>query len=369
MGYIEVDQEAENTVPLRQSIKLAMISAAAVLTHGATGQVCPNYQGGAAMGTVAAPNLVEASGLAASRRNAGVIWANNDSGDSARLFALNADGTHLGIYNFSGATATDWEDIAIGSGINPELDYLYVGDIGDNLNIRSTIKVYRVAEPTVSARQSPTTVTLTGVQTITLAYPDGPRDAETLMVDTNGDIYIVSKRVTAQGRVYRAPYPQATSGTITMQFVAQLPWGAVNGNGGATGGDISADGSAIIVRRLSGFSPAATLWRRAPGTNLWDAFSSAGCNLTFVAERQGEAVCFLPSSLSFCTLSEGANQPLYLYSRIPKPGDVTGDDIVNANDLLAVINAWGPCAPCPADLTDDGQVNVNDLLAVINGWG
>ena len=54
---------------------------------------------------------------------------------------------------------------------------------------------------------------------------------------------------------------------------------------------------------------------------------------------------------------------------MPQPGDVTGDDIVNANDLLAVINAWGPCAPCPADLTDDGQVNVNDLLAVINGWG
>ena len=52
--------------------------------------------------------------------------------------------------------------------------------------------------------------------------------------------------------------------------------------------------------------------------------------------------------------------------------DVTGDLQVNVNDLLAVINAWGPCGGCPADIAParpDGQVNVNDLLAVINGWG
>ena len=56
----------------------------------------------------------------------------------------------------------------------------------------------------------------------------------------------------------------------------------------------------------------------------------------------------------------------------PCPSDVTGDLQVNVNDLLAVINAWGPCGGCPADIAParpDGQVNVNDLLAVINGWG
>jgi hypothetical protein len=54
------------------------------------------------------------------------------------------------------------------------------------------------------------------------------------------------------------------------------------------------------------------------------------------------------------------------------PGDVTGDGSVNVDDLLAVINAWGPCGSsgnCPADLNDDGQVNVDDLLLVINNWG
>ena len=63
----------------------------------------------------------------------------------------------------------------------------------------------------------------------------------------------------------------------------------------------------------------------------------------------------------------------------PCPGNTNGDGIVNVDDLLAVINAWGACpvppATCPADVAPagppagNGVVNVDDLLAVINGWG
>lgn len=61
------------------------------------------------------------------------------------------------------------------------------------------------------------------------------------------------------------------------------------------------------------------------------------------------------------------------------PADINHSGAVNVDDLLAVINGWGPCpAPptsCPADIAPagppqgNGQVNVDDLLAVINGWG
>ncbi|MCI0629425.1 MAG: hypothetical protein L0Y44_02075 [Phycisphaerales bacterium] len=55
------------------------------------------------------------------------------------------------------------------------------------------------------------------------------------------------------------------------------------------------------------------------------------------------------------------------------PADVApqpaGDGLVNVNDLLAVIAAWGACAGCQADLNADGVVNVDDLLAVITAWG
>jgi hypothetical protein len=51
------------------------------------------------------------------------------------------------------------------------------------------------------------------------------------------------------------------------------------------------------------------------------------------------------------------------------PADITGDGLININDLLAVINAWGPCPGCDADVSGDGIVSINDLLAVINAWG
>jgi len=51
-------------------------------------------------------------------------------------------------------------------------------------------------------------------------------------------------------------------------------------------------------------------------------------------------------------------------------GDVNGNGIVNVDDLLAVINAWGSTTPGhAADVTGNGVINVDDLLAVINAWG
>lgn len=364
----------EDCVRVTGCCLLGLLSAAA-LAGRCFAQTCPLFEPAVNAGTVQSSDVVEASGLAASRQFPGVLWAHNDSGNSARIYAMTTAGTHLGTYPISGTSNIDWEDIAVGSapGVNDHM--LWIGDIGDNLNFRSTVRVYRLAEPTVSVNQRPVTQTLAGVQTITLQYPDGPRDAETLMVDTNGDLYIVTKRVSAVGRVYRAPYPQATSGTITLQFVAQIPWGSADGNGGATGGDIAADGSAVIVRRTTGFNPAATLWLRAPGQNLADVFTnSPACNMTLASEPQGEAIAFAHDGLSFYTTSEGSHQPLKYYEVIPLAGDATGDWRVNIDDLLMIINAWGPCpsppapAECEADLNKSGAVDIDDLLTVINGW-
>lgn len=350
-----------------------VVIACAMTNVHAHAQTCPDFAKPVTTGNVASNALTEASGIAASRKNPGVLWSHNDSGGSNNVFAIGLNGSDLGNFTISGATAVDWEDIAIGPGPNPGVDYLYIADTGDNLNIRTTVKVYRIAEPTVNPAAPSGSVTLSGVQTITLAYPDGSRDAESLMVDVNGDIYIVSKRVTAVGRVYRAAYPQATTGTVTMQYVGQIPWGAVNGSGGATGGDIAYDGSAVVVRRLSSYSPAATLWRRAPGTNLADVFAQPGCDLTLPAEGQGEAIAFSPDDLGLFTLSEGSNQPIHFTEHVHRAGDVNGDDLVNVADLLLVITSWGACpkppAACMGDLNASGTVDVADLLLVITNWG
>ncbi|MCI0365394.1 MAG: hypothetical protein L0Y44_15850 [Phycisphaerales bacterium] len=55
------------------------------------------------------------------------------------------------------------------------------------------------------------------------------------------------------------------------------------------------------------------------------------------------------------------------------PGNVNNDGLVDVNDLLAVIAAWGPYTACPpfipADLDLNCMVDVNDLLIVIASWG
>lgn len=57
------------------------------------------------------------------------------------------------------------------------------------------------------------------------------------------------------------------------------------------------------------------------------------------------------------------------------PADINGDLCVNVPDLLAVIDAWGPCVSmdrCPADIAPsngDGVVDKHDLLQVIIWWG
>ncbi|MCH2134001.1 MAG: hypothetical protein MK116_09660 [Phycisphaerales bacterium] len=52
--------------------------------------------------------------------------------------------------------------------------------------------------------------------------------------------------------------------------------------------------------------------------------------------------------------------------------DANGDDQVNTDDVLAVLEGWGPCAPladCPGDVNLDGEVNILDVLSVLSGWG
>jgi hypothetical protein len=52
---------------------------------------------------------------------------------------------------------------------------------------------------------------------------------------------------------------------------------------------------------------------------------------------------------------------------IPCPADITGNNIVDTDDLLAVINSWGTNGA--GDITGNGNVDTDDLLAVINAWG
>lgn len=49
--------------------------------------------------------------------------------------------------------------------------------------------------------------------------------------------------------------------------------------------------------------------------------------------------------------------------------DVDLSGVVDFNDLLSVLAAWGDCLQCPEDITEDGVVGFDDLLAVLANWG
>lgn len=52
--------------------------------------------------------------------------------------------------------------------------------------------------------------------------------------------------------------------------------------------------------------------------------------------------------------------------------DLDGDGLVAADDLIAMLSLWGPCAesgPCPGDLDGNGAVDVKDLLQLLGNWG
>jgi hypothetical protein len=59
------------------------------------------------------------------------------------------------------------------------------------------------------------------------------------------------------------------------------------------------------------------------------------------------------------------------------PADVSppgagGDNVVNIDDLLMIINNWGASGPpgtVAGDVSGNGLVNIDDLLVVINAWG
>ncbi|HCA38461.1 MAG: hypothetical protein CMJ63_00535 [Planctomycetaceae bacterium] len=48
--------------------------------------------------------------------------------------------------------------------------------------------------------------------------------------------------------------------------------------------------------------------------------------------------------------------------------DVTADGVVDVNDVLAIIAAWGGCV-CVEDINGDSAVDVDDLLAVLGSYG
>ena len=305
-------------------IKYFMFVIYCVFSHGLTYAQCLEFQSPLKVGAIANEQLVETSGVAISHINKSVIWAHNDSGDLPRIFALDKSGDNLGEFELNGITNIDFEDIAVGVGPDPNLKYVYIGDIGDNNEIRPSIFVYRLVEPVVDFDNVPISQTINTFDTIELLYPDGSRDAESLFIDPqNADLYIITKREKAV-RLYRAAAPLSTTTPATLEFKTEIPLTFV------TAADISPDGSLVIVRNYI----KAHLYTRSKGEELWKAFDQTGCPIPLAVEIQGESIGFDPSGCGYYTASEGLKPDIYYMAR---NADFNTDAQVDTLDLRQLI--------------------------------
>jgi len=262
--------------------------------------VCDRFVTIGNAGTIASTALTEASGVVASRAHPGVLWLHNDSGGDAAVYATDATGATLGTWLLDGVFALDWEDIAIGPGPEAGIDYLYVGDIGDNLAFRPDVTVYRFAEPDPTSSG----VVIDAVA-LRLGYPSDPIDAEAMFVDPiDGDLVIITKTNTGESRVLRASATSVGSDPIIpMLEIATLDLGL---GVFATAADISPDGTMIAVR---GYEEV-FMWPRGD-RDLASAFTTEPCSAPSPVETQGEALTFSATGDAYVTVSEGTNPTIW----------------------------------------------------------
>lgn len=263
-------------------------------------------------GKLSSKQMDEISGIAASGIKPDVYYVHNDSGDTSRFFAITPEGELLSTVYFKGDPAErlgvrDCEDIAVGPGPVRGKSYIYLGDIGDNNSSRrGGITIYRTLENPAWLKQKRSRASMDPLH---LKYPDGPRDAETLMVDpVEKLIYIVSKRQDSV-TVYTAPLNFKANDTVTLTKRCKLFFKGIKPLKWITAGDISKDGSKILLKNYE----SVYYWKRNGDEPVWKTMQSKPDEPFYISERQGEAIGFTPDGTGYYTTSEGVFSPIYYY--------------------------------------------------------
>lgn len=282
-------------------------------------------------GNLQHPDLTEASGLALGTGSGdddgddGVtVWAVNDSGNAAGLYAVGSDGTELGFFPLvDGAGAAvenrDVEDLAIHDGV------LHVADIGDNNAVRETVTIHLVPEPTVTGVAAGDA---TVARTLTITYQTGPVDAEAFLVDPlTGQLVILDKDLsTTETTIFTVdppfsdqPMEAVVAGTFDLaeqeSVHRELVAAALIFPAAVTAADITPDGTLIAVRTYG------TVWLfpRSAGQSVAEALTGTPCESGGAREGQGESLAFLGdrttdasgvTEVRFLTVSEGQFRPV-----------------------------------------------------------
>lgn len=262
------------------------------------------------VGTAAAADLAEVSGLTCSRVTPGYLWAQGD--DSNKVRALTPEGKYVSTIKLANSYR-DWEDIC--GGVYNDTNYVFVGIFGDNSrSYKDKYYIYYFKEPEIVEGEIKV-----DVDTIHFGYPDGEgHNAETLMYDNVEQVlYIVDKYgpTDAMGVIYSLPFRRDYKGMQVLSEWTKLGSGQNFLN--PTGGDISPDGSKIIVKNEAFM----LIWNREEGESVTDAMARRPKQVkAYKRESQGEAIAWLDSTTFYTTSDSNGNEPIYMYTKVDPSG-------------------------------------------------
>lgn len=316
-------------------------------TASATPLPIPGWADGSSIGNKpVTANWQEVSGLCFANATAGHLWAVSDASANRMLAIRISDGAGRGEWPLQQAldAGADLEDCATRTinGVN----YLYIADIGDNGAARTSVNIYRCVEPAITGSDG--SILTVNVEKLNCTYPASPagegggvgRDAECLLVDTNGDMYIITKRI-ASVQLFRRQH--SVVGTAELEYLGTitsppLTQNATGSNGGyVVGGDINAAGNLIVIHSYrEGYA-----YQRAAGMTILQALNQTPTTIgalhqptTYRATMpspntdmpQWEALCF-DSSDNLYAASEyltaygmgASNHPTFKFNKLTKP--------------------------------------------------
>lgn len=273
----------------------------------------------ALLGNLADRSITEASGIAASRRRADVLWVINDDGNDPLIYAVGRDGSDYGHVRIRNARNQDWEDLA--AFVYNRTAFLLIADCGDNESRRKSCILYIVAEPRVDPSWTLAKAPLEWSRRIEYVYADGPRDCEGVAVDVQRrEILLLTKRTQppvlyslpltfTQSDTVQTARPVTRVGGIPQPTAEDLREDPLYGRYGSqpTAMDLSPDGTLIAILTYK----KAFLFTRRSNESWRQLFGRAPVPLAIPRMPQAEALCFDTDGGRLLVTSEKLPAPLY----------------------------------------------------------
>ncbi len=191
--------------------------------------------------------------MASSTRHPGVLWVHSTERYTPKIYALDTATCAIrATLTLKDASGREITGMAM-SRDNKGRPVIVVGDVGDSLDARPYVRIHEVLEPRALVDRT------VAVRTWRVKYPDGPRNAQTILATPKGSRLWIVTAQTLGGKVFAVPpLTDIADGETDGIPLKAKPVGEVSGL--ITDGAVSPGGTRTVLRtatdaRLFGSPP------------------------------------------------------------------------------------------------------------------